>query len=346
MLEMELYSDVIKLISDIRHSKLHNSYDIAIHTEKLIEKLISEGKWNSAEDLMTLIKLRITRFANALPQEATSVNIMRHILKIIRDEYDSGFKNKGEGQQSAHHLGSTTMDDCEDYSKVLPSLKSSLLDNLAEYKVELESSADNIAAQALEHIHANEIILTVGKSSTVEKFLKYAAKSRKFQVVVVEAAPRFLGHLMASNLAKNNIETTVIPDSAVFAMMSRVNKVIIGTHTVLANGGLRAESGVHMVALAAKHYSIPIMVLAHMYKLSPMHLCSSEQDAFNICASPADVLPYSSGPLLDKVHVYNPVFDYVPPELVTLFISHQGGNAPSYVYRLLSELYHPDDQEL
>uniref|UniRef100_A0A1Y1MZV8 Translation initiation factor eIF2B subunit beta n=2 Tax=Photinus pyralis TaxID=7054 RepID=A0A1Y1MZV8_PHOPY len=260
MLEMELYSDVIKLISDIRHSKLHNSYDIAIHTEKLIEKLISEGKWNSAEDLMTLIKLRITRFANALPQEATSVNIMRHILKIIRDEYDSGFKNKGEGQQSAHHLGSTTMDDCEDYSKVLPSLKSSLLDNLAEYKVELESSADNIAAQALEHIHANEIILTVGKSSTVEKFLKYAAKSRKFQVVVVEAAPRFLGHLMASNLAKNNIETTVIPDSAVFAMMSRVNKVIIGTHTVLANGGLRAESGVHMVALAAKHYSIPVRI--------------------------------------------------------------------------------------
>jgi len=33
-------------------------------------------------------------------------------------------------------------------------------------------SADNIAQQALEHIHSNELILTVGKSRTVEAFLK------------------------------------------------------------------------------------------------------------------------------------------------------------------------------
>lgn len=63
---------------------------------------------------------------------------------------------------------------------------------------------------------------------------------------------------MAASLAKSNIKTTVIPDSAVFAMMSRVNKVIIGTHTVLANGGLRASSGIYAVALAAKHYSVPV----------------------------------------------------------------------------------------
>jgi len=33
-------------------------------------------------------------------------------------------------------------------------------------------SADNIATQALEHIHSNEVIMTTGKSRTVEKFLK------------------------------------------------------------------------------------------------------------------------------------------------------------------------------
>ena len=33
-------------------------------------------------------------------------------------------------------------------------------------------SADNIAGQALEHIHSNEVILTAGKSNTVEAFLK------------------------------------------------------------------------------------------------------------------------------------------------------------------------------
>ena len=33
-------------------------------------------------------------------------------------------------------------------------------------------SAANIAAQALEHIHSNEVIMTAGYSKTVEAFLK------------------------------------------------------------------------------------------------------------------------------------------------------------------------------
>lgn len=52
------------------------------------------------------------------------------------------------------------------------------------------------------------------------------------------------------------------------------------------------------------------------------------------------------GEILSKVNVHSPVFDYVPPELITLFISNIGGNAPSYIYRLMSELYHPEDHEL
>lgn len=76
---------------------------------------------------------------------------------------------------------------------------------------------------------------------------------------------------MAASLAKSNIQTTVIPDSAVFAMMSRVNKVIIGTHTVLANGGLRASSGIHAVALAAKQFSVPVSYIFIVIKLSEIN---------------------------------------------------------------------------
>lgn len=104
-------------------------------------------------------------------------------------------------------------------------------------------------------------------------------------------------------------------------MMSRVNKVIIGTHSVLANGGLRAACGALTVALAAKHYSVPVIVLCPMYKLSPVHLCSYEQDAFNLVGCTGGVIPYhSSAAPFSKA--FSPIFDYVPPELVTLFISN------------------------
>lgn len=52
-----------------------------------------------------------------------------------------------------------------------------------------EGTTDNIAMQALEHIHSNEVIMTIGYSRTVEAFLKEAARKRKFQVIVAECAP-------------------------------------------------------------------------------------------------------------------------------------------------------------
>ncbi|KOC59470.1 Translation initiation factor eIF-2B subunit beta [Habropoda laboriosa] len=224
---------------------------------------------------------------------------------------------------------------------------SALLEHINEFEAELETCAENITQQASEHIHSNEIIMTIGKSKSVEEFFKRAAATRTFEVIVAEGGPSLNGHEMAINLSKAKIKTTLISDVAIFAMMSRVNKVIIGTHTVLANGGLRAISGAHTVAQAAKHYSVPVMVLLPLYKLSPLYLYSHEQDGFNKHISPLEgVIDGANTSLLEKIQAYNPVFDYVPPELVTLFISNTGGNAPSYVYRLLSELYHPDDYEL
>jgi len=70
----------------------------------------------------------------------------------------------------------------------------------------------------------------------------------------------YQGHDMSLSLADEGIEVTLISDAAVFAMMSRVNKVIVGTHAVMANGGLKAVSGSHTVALAAKYYSVPVSI--------------------------------------------------------------------------------------
>lgn len=46
------------------------------------------------------------------------------------------------------------------------------------------------------------------------------------------------------------------------------------------------------------------------------------------------------------IHVPNPTMDYVPPELISLFITDTGGHTPSYVYRLLAEYYTREDYGL
>lgn len=45
------------------------------------------------------------------------------------------------------------------------------------------------------------------------------------------------GHEMATNLSKAGIETTVIADAAIFAVMSRVNKVFVFTENSCCDQG-------------------------------------------------------------------------------------------------------------
>ena len=55
--------------------------------------------------------------------------------------------------------------------------------------------------------------------------LQPAAVKRKFEMIVVESAPLYQGQELATKLAKEGVETTLITDSAVSAIMSRVNKM-------------------------------------------------------------------------------------------------------------------------
>ena len=135
---------------------------------------------------------------------------------------------------------------------------------------------------------------------------------------------------------------TVISDAAVNALMSRVNKVIIGTHMVMADGGLMAWGGVRSLALCAAFHSVPTIVLAPLFKLCPDYICSYDLDTFNDMESPESVLGFKNSSIVGKFGIVNPMFDYVEPELISLFVTNIGGYAPSYVYRLLSEHYTMD----
>ncbi|KAK7907842.1 hypothetical protein WMY93_016454 [Mugilogobius chulae] len=285
------------------------------------------------------------RMTAAQPSETTVGNMIRRVLKIIREEYarSRGSSEETDQQESLHKLLTTGGLSEENFRQHFAPLKANVIEAINELLTELEGTTDNIAMQALEHIHSNEVIMTIGRSRTVEAFLKDAARKRKFHVIVAECAPFCQGHEMATSLSKAGIETTVIADASIFAVMSRVNKVIIGTQTVLANGGLRAVNGTHTLALAAKHHSTPLIVCAPMFKLSPQF--PNEEDTSHKFVSPQEVLPFTEGEILSKVNVHCPVFDYVPPELITLFISNIGGHAPSYIYRLMRISITFDDTE-
>jgi translation initiation factor eIF-2B subunit beta len=60
--------------------------------------------------------------------------------------------------------------------------KQEVIDGVNELIEELKDIDNSIANQAVEHIHANEIILTFGYSRTVLQFLRRAREKRDFEV--------------------------------------------------------------------------------------------------------------------------------------------------------------------
>ncbi|XP_063844532.1 translation initiation factor eIF2B subunit beta-like [Scylla paramamosain] len=115
-------------------------------------------------------------------------------------------------------------------------LQDRVLEAIGEQKAEVEQSQELIAAQGVSKIHNDEVIVTCAMCPLVLAFLTKAATQRKFHVIVAERAPKYDGHPVAKALCTAGIETTLIQDSAVFPIMSRVNKVIKG-HRWHRDGG-------------------------------------------------------------------------------------------------------------
>ena len=113
----------------------------------------------------------------------------RRILKLVREEYVSASKSvETEYQPESLQKMLKSEAGVSDWGKKVTDFKERVFEILEELLIEIETCSEEISKQSIEHIHANEIILTIGHSRTVERFLKHAARTRRFEVMVAEAA--------------------------------------------------------------------------------------------------------------------------------------------------------------
>uniref|UniRef100_A0A0B7AEJ6 Translation initiation factor eIF2B subunit beta n=1 Tax=Arion vulgaris TaxID=1028688 RepID=A0A0B7AEJ6_9EUPU len=347
----DLKERISLFVDDLKKGSTEGSCNVAIKTINLLIRIISQTKFTNARDLLKHVRAEGRNIQAGDPSENIVGNMIRRVLKIIREEYRELVCQGSDGQLVSDVQSLSISDggdeEEEDYCKSTPNLKASIIEAITELKTEIEGCVENIAALAPSYINDNDIILTLGRSRTVEAFLKNAAhKGIKFQVLVSEGAPFYQGHVMAKNLALAKISTTLITECQIGTIMPRVNKVIIGTHSFMANGGLKAATGTNIMAVLAKEHNKHVIVCSSLYKLSPLFHSTPKHASFNKFASPAELLDYEDAELLSKVEVIAPIFDYVPPELISMVVSNNGAQSVSYVYRLVKDFYHPDDVEL
>ncbi|KAI8824990.1 uncharacterized protein EV422DRAFT_549861 [Fimicolochytrium jonesii] len=349
----EIVAQIEALTAKLRRRQIQGSDEVAIATARLLRNVVAASRCKDVPALSKMVRDVGSKLQAAQPIELAVGNMVQRVLHLIAEEAnaaadesdsnsdpdsaaDSDTPTAGTGTpRSTRSKFSTTS------TTTTPAMRRSFVANVKqsveEMIDELENTTANISNQAWEHIHSKEIILTLGYSSTVAHFLEVAAQVRDFQVIVAETSPTHDGHTMAAALARAGIDTTVITDSAIFAVMSRVNKVILGAHAVTANGGCVAVCGTKVVALAAKQYSTPVVVCTGLHKVSPSYPYDTE--AFGLLGQPGPVYAFEAGDIIDSVEIVNPLFDYIGPEDVSLFITNVGTHPPSFIQRLVHDNY-------
>lgn len=79
------------------------------------------------------------------------------------------------------------------------------------------------------------------------------------------------------SLQERGVQIVVISDSDVWNFMGRVNKVLLGTEYVFADGGLLAPVGTKNIVRAAKAKSTPVVVVTGSHTLCPITTFFEEQ---------------------------------------------------------------------
>ena len=233
---------------------------------------------------------------------------------------------------------------------ITESNKNNILQGIEDLILEIDSISATIIEQkeVKDLINDDDIILTSNYSQQVAEILIENAKTKKFKVLVAESAPLFNKKSQSETLIKKGIDTTIIDDNDIYDVMNKLTKVkvLIGGRAILVNGGLITYGGAYNICLAANMFSIPVIVAGGSTKLTPMH--AFKHELYNEFLSPDLIfgknVKYEGD--ITKLQFNNPSFDYVPPELITMYATNIGIINPTYFYRLFATMYDQEDYEI
>ncbi|KAK0619247.1 hypothetical protein B0T14DRAFT_431279 [Immersiella caudata] len=225
-------------------------------------------------------------------------------------------------------------------------LRSEVLDGIEEIMDEISQADDQIAGFADIQIFPGDYVLAYLPSRTVERFLVKAAAKRKFTVFLVslENPNTTTGEApyaaLRKKLSSSGVKTISIASNGLMAYMARINKVVFSARVVYQNGGLLVDSGASVAAQAAKAHSKPVIALGGVYKFCP------EDPSDEIAGEAGDsstYVSYAEGLKLDSLEVENTVADYVPPELVDVYLTNLGPQTRHHLAAIMADHYKPED---
>ncbi|KAG6115023.1 hypothetical protein E4U13_003073 [Claviceps humidiphila] len=276
----------------------------------------------------------------------SSVNVPKSLFHLLSVSSPS----LGDGTSSPHRNSGTSTPTrlAHQTNSQIHALRSEVIDGIEEIKDEISSVDDQIAALAEVQIRPGDHIVVHQPSTTVERFILRAAAKRKFTVLIVTEATRQQNDSVQyanfrKKLTASGITVINVMNSGLMAYMPQVSKVILGARTIVANGGAVTDAGACTIARAAQKQGTAVVVLAGVYKLSPVN--PFDEDSLIEWGDPSSSVSFSDGSIVNGVEVRTAVTELVPAQFIDTYITNLGTHSREHLASLISDHYKQEDAD-
>jgi translation initiation factor eIF-2B subunit delta len=157
-------------------------------------------------------------------------------------------------------------------------------------------------------------------------------------VIVVDSRPLFEGKALAKALINFGLDVKYCLMNGVSHCMKEVTKVLLGAHAMMSNGVLYSRIGTSQIAMEAKDYDVPVIVLCESVKCTER--VALDSIVFNEVADPDELLIPSTKPPagmlygwrdVKNLQLLNLLHDVTPADYITMIVTELGIVPPSSV---------------
>jgi ribose 1,5-bisphosphate isomerase len=176
-------------------------------------------------------------------------------------------------------------------------------------------------------------LLAYDYSSTIARILcELGAAEEPPLVILPEARTLEGGRRFVEDLQDTPLRFELFPDAAIGSKLRGCDLVLIGAETITAEGGCYNTTGSLLVALACQHWRVPLYVPSTLVKIDARTLSGYRRPDPELGEDHMNRLtegwPRS---LVERVSVASPDLDYVPPALLSGYVTEAGILPPAAI---------------
>jgi len=316
-----MYKNINDLVINARSLQIEGASSVA----KILVTILVNNKENllsgttTKHEFIDKIKDIASRLALAEPTETMAQNILGSLIFELQDEKI------------------TDLETCVlAFDKALSETIKTITQNERGF---IECGVDLIKNLSKKSRPTN--ILTHCHSSGVRNVLKAANNAGvPFKVFNTETRPVFLGRATAKKMVDENIDITMIIDSAAPFVISgeggekfKTDVVLLGCDAITINGDAMNKIGSYGISLSAFYNKVPLYIITSLLK--------TRKGVYNILEIPIEIRPcsevWSEAP--SGLSIVNFGFDVIPNEFITGYITEFGVVKPGDIKTVISKNY-------